>query len=157
MLIKKYLLFLFQSHRFIISLAALFPQSYSLHVRAVCAGSSLRGPVPRFFRPSLPPQNNALTWPQHDTDCLKESFTGVHQFRSMSLYKLIQKGIKEYKALGWTYGGCLNRPLWVQNGAGLVGRGAHSPYEDRTGQLMLYEGFIWLRLSSSFIPVKIFS
>jgi len=54
-------LFLFQSHRFIISLAALFPQSYGLNGRAVCAGSSLRGLTPRFFRPSLPPQNNAFT------------------------------------------------------------------------------------------------
>ncbi len=58
----------------------------------------------------------------------------------MSLYKLIQKGIKEYNALGWTYGGCLNRPLWVQNGAGSMDAHMLTPYEESIGQLMLYGG-----------------
>jgi len=45
---------------YLISRSALFPQSYGLNGRAVCAGSSLRGLAPRLIRPSLPPQNNAL-------------------------------------------------------------------------------------------------
>ena len=65
----------------------------------------------------------------------------------MSLYKLIQKEIKEYKALGRTYRGVpVKASLGADSGA-VIGACAHSPYEDSIGQLMFYWGFIRLRLT----------